>query len=161
MSLTKDWNRVQARATPYLAFWRLLWWLIQGSGNFLNLSQPSCTLLNRWLYCHTHDTTGFIMTIKIIIDLLRLPSCHSPHLTTQPKSNSQISQCCARKLLPKDCVYSLPHVIIRPSNVTRRRRAYANLPGIKVEPLYFSEKDLTADRMLAIMGCDNTEVTAI
>ena len=46
----------------------------------------------------------------------------------------------------------------RPSNVTRRRRAYATLPHVQVEPLYFSENDLTADRMLAIMGCDNTEV---
>jgi hypothetical protein len=25
-------------------------------------------------------------------------------------------------------------------------------------PLYLSEKDLTADRMLAIMGCDNLDV---
>ena len=40
----------------------------------------------------------------------------------------------------------------------RRRRAYATLPHVQVEPLYFSENDLTADRMLAIMGCDNTEV---
>ena len=49
-------------------------------------------------------------------------------------------------------------VITRPSNVTRRRRAYATLPHVQVEPLYLSEKDLTADRMLAIMGCDKTEV---
>jgi hypothetical protein len=27
-----------------------------------------------------------------------------------------------------------------------------------VEPLSLSEKDLTADRMLALMGCDNLEV---
>ena len=29
---------------------------------------------------------------------------------------------------------------------------------VQVEPLYFSEKDLILDMMLAIMGCDNTEV---
>ena len=56
------------------------------------------------------------------------------------------------------CFYLPFRVITRPSNVTRRRRAYATLPHVHVEPLYFSEKDLNADRMLAIMGCDNTEV---
>jgi hypothetical protein len=42
--------------------------------------------------------------------------------------------------------------------VNRRRRAYASLAQVRVEPLYLSEKDLTADRMLAIMGCDNLDV---
>lgn len=46
----------------------------------------------------------------------------------------------------------------RPSNFNRRRRAYASLVHVRVEPLYLSEKDLTADRMLAIMGCDNLDV---
>ena len=59
---------------------------------------------------------------------------------------------------PPAVILSLPRVITRPSNVTRRRSAYATLPHVHVEPLYFSEQDLTADRMLAIMGCDNTEV---
>ncbi|KAJ7729059.1 hypothetical protein DFH07DRAFT_969607 [Mycena maculata] len=31
------------------------------------------------------------------------------------------------------------------------------LPTVRVEPLSLSEKDLTADRMLAIMGCDNLD----
>jgi hypothetical protein len=44
MSLTKDWNRAQARATPYLAFWRPPSSWTQGSGNCLNHSQHSCTL---------------------------------------------------------------------------------------------------------------------
>ncbi|KAJ7463035.1 hypothetical protein FB451DRAFT_1495209, partial [Mycena latifolia] len=48
-------------------------------------------------------------------------------------------------------------VLCSPSNVNRRRRAYASLPQVRVEPLSLSEKDLTADRMLAIMGCDNLE----
>ncbi|KAJ6566950.1 hypothetical protein B0H19DRAFT_1025516 [Mycena capillaripes] len=54
---------------------------------------------------------------------------------------------------------ALPHVTVlcSPSNVNRRRRAYASLERVRVEPLYLSEKDLTADRMLAIMGCDNIE----
>ncbi|KAJ7854935.1 hypothetical protein B0H14DRAFT_2353441, partial [Mycena olivaceomarginata] len=43
------------------------------------------------------------------------------------------------------------------SNVNRRRRAYASLTQVQVVPLYLSEKDLTADRMLAIMGCDNLD----
>ena len=55
-------------------------------------------------------------------------------------------------------VISLTRVITRKSNITRRRRAYATLPQVHVEPLYLSENDLTADRMLAIMGCDNMEV---
>ncbi|KAJ7289824.1 hypothetical protein C8J57DRAFT_1706489 [Mycena rebaudengoi] len=54
---------------------------------------------------------------------------------------------------------SLPQVTVlcSPSNVNRRRRAYASLADVRVEPLYLSEKDLTADRMLAIMGCDNLD----
>ncbi|KAJ7735542.1 hypothetical protein DFH07DRAFT_905815 [Mycena maculata] len=54
---------------------------------------------------------------------------------------------------------SLPYVTVlcSPSNVNRRRRAYASLTQVRVEPLYFSERDLTADRMLAIMGCDNLD----
>ncbi|KAJ7679430.1 hypothetical protein DFH06DRAFT_511250 [Mycena polygramma] len=48
-------------------------------------------------------------------------------------------------------------VLCSPSNVNRRRRAYASLDQVVVQPLYLSEKDLTADRMLAIMGCDNIE----
>ncbi|KAJ7729060.1 hypothetical protein DFH07DRAFT_969608 [Mycena maculata] len=54
---------------------------------------------------------------------------------------------------------ALPQVTVlcSPSNVTRRRRAYASLAQVRVEPLSLSEKDLTADRMLAIMGCDNLE----
>ncbi|KAJ7915996.1 hypothetical protein B0H13DRAFT_2451776 [Mycena leptocephala] len=54
---------------------------------------------------------------------------------------------------------ALPQVTVlcSPSNVNRRRRAYASLAQVRVEPLYLSEKDLTADRMLAIMGCDNLD----
>ncbi|KAJ7462991.1 hypothetical protein FB451DRAFT_1139792 [Mycena latifolia] len=48
-------------------------------------------------------------------------------------------------------------VLCSPSNVNRRRRAYASLPQVRVEPLSLSEKDLTADRMLAMMACDNLE----
>ncbi|KAJ6536836.1 hypothetical protein B0H19DRAFT_1240702 [Mycena capillaripes] len=48
-------------------------------------------------------------------------------------------------------------VLCSPSNLNRRRRAYAALDHVDVEPLYLSEKDLTADRMLAIMGCDNID----
>ncbi|KAJ7791541.1 hypothetical protein B0H14DRAFT_2395547 [Mycena olivaceomarginata] len=54
-------------------------------------------------------------------------------------------------------VLSQVTVLCSPSNVTRRRRAYASLAQVRVEPLYLSEKDLTADRMLAIMGCDNLD----
>ncbi|KAF8181950.1 hypothetical protein K438DRAFT_1601130 [Mycena galopus ATCC 62051] len=54
---------------------------------------------------------------------------------------------------------SLPYVTVlcSPSNVNRRRHAYASLPQVRVEPLYLSERDLTVDRMLAIMGCDNLD----
>ncbi|KAJ6493234.1 hypothetical protein C8R45DRAFT_1212645 [Mycena sanguinolenta] len=48
-------------------------------------------------------------------------------------------------------------VLCSPSNINRRRRAYASLPQVRVEPLYLSERDLTADRMLAIMACDNLD----
>ncbi|KAJ7479072.1 hypothetical protein FB451DRAFT_1350976 [Mycena latifolia] len=53
----------------------------------------------------------------------------------------------------------LPYVTVlcSPSNLNRRRRAYAPLAQVRVEPLYLSERDLTADRMLAIMGCDNLD----
>ncbi|KAJ7782245.1 hypothetical protein DFH07DRAFT_728407 [Mycena maculata] len=54
---------------------------------------------------------------------------------------------------------ALPQVTVlcSPSNVNRRRRTYASLENVHVEPLCLSEKDLTADRMLSLMGCDNLE----
>ncbi|KAF7328522.1 p-loop containing nucleoside triphosphate hydrolase protein [Mycena venus] len=54
---------------------------------------------------------------------------------------------------------ALPHITVlcSHSNLNRRQRAYAALDHVDVEPLYLSEKDLTADRMLAIMGCDNID----
>ncbi|KAJ7752978.1 hypothetical protein B0H16DRAFT_1279894, partial [Mycena metata] len=48
-------------------------------------------------------------------------------------------------------------VLCSPSNVNRRKRAYASLGQVRVEPLTLSEKDLTADRMLTLMGCDDLE----
>ncbi|KAJ7190901.1 hypothetical protein C8J57DRAFT_1661876 [Mycena rebaudengoi] len=63
---------------------------------------------------------------------------------------------------PKDASRqaALPQVTVlcSPSNTNRRRRAYASLENVHVEPLCLSEKDLTADRMLSLMGCDNLEV---
>ena len=47
-SLTMNWNRAQARATPYLAFWKPPWLWTQGSGDCLSHSQPSCKLPNRY-----------------------------------------------------------------------------------------------------------------
>ncbi|KAJ7318410.1 hypothetical protein DFH08DRAFT_1086620 [Mycena albidolilacea] len=54
---------------------------------------------------------------------------------------------------------ALPQVTVlcSPSNVNRRRQAYASQAQVRVEPLCLSETDLTADRMLAIMGCDNLD----
>ncbi|KAJ7158979.1 hypothetical protein C8R43DRAFT_357208 [Mycena crocata] len=53
----------------------------------------------------------------------------------------------------------LPNVTVlcSASNAKRRRLAYASLAHIRVEPLSLSEKDLTAERMLALMGCDNLD----
>ncbi|KAJ7255110.1 hypothetical protein B0H12DRAFT_1323296 [Mycena haematopus] len=54
---------------------------------------------------------------------------------------------------------ALPQVTVlcSPSNIKRRRQAYASRTQVRVEPLYLSEKDLSADRMLALMGCENSE----
>ncbi|KAJ7124629.1 hypothetical protein C8R43DRAFT_1240942 [Mycena crocata] len=54
---------------------------------------------------------------------------------------------------------ALPQVTVlcSASNINRRRHAYASLHHVRVEPLSLSEKDLTAERMLAIMGCDNLD----
>ncbi|KAK7052655.1 p-loop containing nucleoside triphosphate hydrolase protein [Favolaschia claudopus] len=51
----------------------------------------------------------------------------------------------------------LPQVTVLCSNITRRRRAYASQPQVRVEPLYLSEQDLTAERMLTLMACDNID----
>ncbi|KAJ7077010.1 hypothetical protein B0H15DRAFT_862818 [Mycena belliarum] len=48
-------------------------------------------------------------------------------------------------------------ILCSPSNLNRRRAAYASLPQVRIAPLFLSEGDLTADRMLALMGCDNME----
>ncbi|KAJ7255111.1 hypothetical protein B0H12DRAFT_540731 [Mycena haematopus] len=54
---------------------------------------------------------------------------------------------------------ALPQVTVlcSPSNIKRRRQAYASQAQVRVEPLHLSEMDLSADRMLALMGCDNVE----
>ncbi|KAJ7639335.1 hypothetical protein FB45DRAFT_740491 [Roridomyces roridus] len=52
-------------------------------------------------------------------------------------------------------------VLCSPSNVERRRLAYSSLSHVHVQPLQLSEKDLTADRMLAIMGCSNLETAPL
>ncbi|KAJ7875723.1 hypothetical protein B0H14DRAFT_3547050, partial [Mycena olivaceomarginata] len=71
---------------------------------------------------------------------------------------------CEAAFLSSPATHHLNHAVLpqvtvlcSPSNVTRRRCAYASLAQVRVEPLYLSEKDLTADRMLAIMGCDNLD----
>ncbi|KAK7035580.1 p-loop containing nucleoside triphosphate hydrolase protein [Favolaschia claudopus] len=48
-------------------------------------------------------------------------------------------------------------VLCSPSNMTRRRKAYASQPQVRVEPLYLSEQDLTAERMLTLMACDDMD----
>ncbi|KAJ7051201.1 hypothetical protein C8F01DRAFT_1176196 [Mycena amicta] len=60
-------------------------------------------------------------------------------------------------------VGTLPQVTVlcSPSNVNRRRRAYACLPQVRVEPLFMSERDLTADRMTALMGCDDIQTVPL
>ncbi|KAJ7255136.1 hypothetical protein B0H12DRAFT_1233206 [Mycena haematopus] len=56
-------------------------------------------------------------------------------------------------------ISSLPQVTVlcSPTNIKRRQRAYASLVNFRVQPLYFSEMDLWADDILALMGCDNLE----
>jgi len=49
-------------------------------------------------------------------------------------------------------------MIGRPSNLKTRRNVYAELPGVDVQPLYLSEGNLNAGRMLTMMGCDDIEV---
>ncbi|EJD43832.1 hypothetical protein AURDEDRAFT_185401 [Auricularia subglabra TFB-10046 SS5] len=43
-------------------------------------------------------------------------------------------------------------VLASPSNIAGRRRAYAGLRNVDVRPLYLAESELTAPRMLALMG---------
>jgi hypothetical protein len=62
MSLTKDWIRARARATPYLVFWRPPWSWTQGSGDCLNHSQHSCMLASEpaiILSCSNDDRFHF------------------------------------------------------------------------------------------------------
>ncbi|KAF7314608.1 p-loop containing nucleoside triphosphate hydrolase protein [Mycena kentingensis (nom. inval.)] len=51
---------------------------------------------------------------------------------------------------------TLPKVIVfcSPSNATQRKKAYAGMPHVWVEPLYLPEAALTVNVMLAIMGCE-------
>ncbi|KAJ7024784.1 hypothetical protein C8F04DRAFT_1130573 [Mycena alexandri] len=48
-------------------------------------------------------------------------------------------------------------VLCSPGNVKRRRRVYAPLRNVRVKALSLSEKDLTADRMLVLMGCEDLD----
>ncbi|KAJ7165756.1 hypothetical protein C8R46DRAFT_899970 [Mycena filopes] len=60
---------------------------------------------------------------------------------------------------PGDHNAAVPRVTVlcSPSNINRRRRAYASLGRVRVKAMILSERDLTADRMLALMGCDDLE----
>ena len=55
------------------------------------------------------------------------------------------------------------NLVYSPSNVAGRRRAYADLENVDVRPLYLAESELTAPRMLALMGwsTDDIEVQSI
>ncbi|KZV91508.1 hypothetical protein EXIGLDRAFT_648219 [Exidia glandulosa HHB12029] len=52
-------------------------------------------------------------------------------------------------------------VLASPSNLNGRRRAYRSLPNVNVQPLYLAESDLTASRMLALMGWSEANIEAM
>jgi len=48
-----------------------------------------------------------------------------------------------------------------PSNLIQRTEAYRSLSNVRVAPLYVSEQDLTVDRVLALLGWDNLQVSSL
>lgn len=46
-------------------------------------------------------------------------------------------------------------VLVSPASLLTMKRAYANLPNVNVQPLQLAYSDLTASRMIALMGNDD------
>ena len=42
-----------------------------------------------------------------------------------------------------------------PNHVKTMQQVYASLPNVKVEPLHFSAKDISGERLLAMMNVDD------
>ncbi|KAJ7773964.1 hypothetical protein B0H16DRAFT_1510550 [Mycena metata] len=135
-----------------------------GERVYANTNAPSTTVICGVQGAGKSHTVSCILESALIQDsrIGQLPEPLSAlvfHFDTQDSGRP-----CEAAFLSSPTVYTagrvtLPHVTIlcSPSNVSRRRRAYSALSQVRVEPLSLSEKDLTADRMLALMGCDDLE----
>jgi hypothetical protein len=60
-----------------------------------------------------------------------------------------------------ECLLSLfttgsPHHASRPNNLRSMRMVYAGLPGVRVEPLHFSSRDISGERLLSMMKVDES-----
>ncbi|KAJ7782167.1 hypothetical protein B0H14DRAFT_3893911 [Mycena olivaceomarginata] len=120
---------------------------VQASGSILTQNTPSSAVI-----CGVQGS-GKSHTLPELLSALVF------HFDTQDAGRP-----CEAAFLSSPAVHlkhvALPQVTVlcSPSNVNRRRQAYASQAQVRVEPLCLAETDLTADRMLAIMGCDNLDV---
>ncbi|KAF8187861.1 hypothetical protein K438DRAFT_1433992, partial [Mycena galopus ATCC 62051] len=135
-----------------------------GDRVYINTNAPSSAVICGVQGSGKSHTVSCLLECALIVDtrLGHLPAPLSAlvfHFDTQDAGRP-----CEAAFISSPAAHRLNHtalpqitVLCSPSNVNRRRRAYASLAQVRVVPLYLSEKDLTVDRMLAIMGCDNLD----
>ncbi|KAJ7227576.1 hypothetical protein C8J57DRAFT_1197404 [Mycena rebaudengoi] len=135
-----------------------------GDRVYINTNAPSSAVICGVQGSGKSHTVSCLLESALIVDtrLGHLPEPLSAlvfHFDTQDTGRP-----CEAAFISTPAAHHLNHtalpqvtVLCSPSNVNRRRRAYASLAQVRVVPLYLSEKDLTVDRMLAIMGCDNLD----
>ncbi|KAF8144663.1 hypothetical protein K438DRAFT_1500501, partial [Mycena galopus ATCC 62051] len=135
-----------------------------GDRVYINTNAPSSAVICGVQGSGKSHTVSCLLECALIVDtrLGHLPEPLSAlvfHFDTQDAGRP-----CEAAFVSSPAAHRLNHtalpqvtVLCSPSNVNRRRRAYASLAHVRVVPLYLSEKDLTVDRMLAIMGCDNLD----
>lgn len=49
-----------------------------------------------------------------------------------------------------------PSLIFRPTNLNAMRKVYKGIPEVIVEPLHFAPKDISGERLLAMMKVDDS-----
>ncbi|KAJ7449422.1 hypothetical protein B0H11DRAFT_2078649 [Mycena galericulata] len=156
------YSAVKGRAADFPS--RGLLGISAGERVYVNTNAPSSAVICGVQGSGKSHTVSCLLESTLIADprIGQLPEPLSAlvfHFDTQDTGRP-----CEAAFLSSPAAHGLNHatlpqatVLCSPSNVNRRRRAYSSLAHVRVEPLYLSERDLTVDRMLAIMGCDNLD----
>ncbi|KAJ7151964.1 hypothetical protein C8R46DRAFT_1121634 [Mycena filopes] len=132
-----------------------------GERVYVNTNTPSTTVICGVQGSGKSHTVACLLECALIQDS-RIGQLPEPLSALVFHFDTQDGRPCEAAFLSSRSAHAastLPQVTVlcSPSNINRRRRAYAPLTRVLVAPMSLSEQDLTADRMLSLMGCDDLE----